>query len=428
MLNSSTEASTDNPKSDFRELASKRLASIDVYRGMVMFLMLAEMLRLEELHKITADGGWLSKVFGWISFHTSHVEWHGCSLHDMIQPSFTFLVGTAMVFSLAHRGSKGQSWGGMFCHVLLRSLTLVFLGIFLRSLGKPMTNFTFDDTLTQIGLGYWILFLLSGLSMRNLLIGLGVIVIGYWIAFVAYPLPSPDFSYASVGVASTWSEHDTGLAAHFNKNSNLAWAADRWWMNLFPRESPFLFSAGGYATLSFIPTLGTMLLGLIAGRILQQDLTVGRKQILLWTAAVVCMLAAVAINALGVCPIVKRIWTPTWVLWSGGICFVWLASLNLICDIGGFKRWGFLFLVIGSNSIVAYVMSWTLVEPIHQAIERHFGFAVNAFAKVLEAIIRQFASLDDSAIVREFAMGTMTMCVVWLILWWLYNRKIFVKI
>lgn len=411
-----------------RQAAPARLASIDIYRGMVMFLMLAEMLRLEELHKIVTDGGWLSKVFGWISFHTSHVEWHGCSLHDMIQPSFTFLVGAAMVFSLASRKAKGQSWGGMFLHAMMRSLTLVFLGIFLRSLGKPITNFTFDDTLTQIGLGYWILFLLSGLSMRGLIISLSIILVGYWIAFVAYPLPGPDFSYESVGVASTWTEHDSGLAAHYNKNSNLAWAADRWWMNLFPRESPFLFSAGGYATLSFIPTLGTMLLGLVAGRALQQNHAAGRKQILLWSAAVICMLVAVAVDAMGICPIVKRIWTPTWTLWSGGICFAWLASLHLICDMAGWKWWGFPFLVIGSNSIVAYVISWTLVEPIHQALERHFGFVINAITRVLENLLSQFASLNDHAIVREFTLGAMTMCVVWLMLWWLYSKKVFVKI
>jgi predicted acyltransferase len=106
----------------------------------------------------------------------------------------------------------------------------------------------------------------------------------------------------------------------------------------------------------------------------------------------------------------------------------WLASLHLICDMAGWKWWGFPFLVIGSNSIVAYVISWTLVEPIHQALERHFSFIINAIARVLENLLSQFASLNDQAIVREFTLGAMTMCVVWLMLWWLYNKKIFVKI
>ena len=65
--------------------------------------------------------------------------------------------------------------------------------------------------------------------------------------------------------AQDWGRLFTGFAAHWSKNSNAAWAFDQWFLNLFPRESPFLYNAGGYATLSFIPTLGTMILGLIAG-------------------------------------------------------------------------------------------------------------------------------------------------------------------
>ncbi len=85
--------------------------------------------------------------------HQSHVEWVGCSLHDLIQPSFSFLVGVALPFSLAGRLARGQSKIKMTAHALWRSLILVFLGVFLRSLNSSQTNFTFEDTLSQIGLG-----------------------------------------------------------------------------------------------------------------------------------------------------------------------------------------------------------------------------------------------------------------------------------
>ena len=183
-----------------------RIASVDVYRGMVMCLMLAEILHLYDLKKFVTADGWLSQATEWLAFHTTHVAWRGCSLHDMIQPSFSFLVGTAMAFSIVARGSKGQSWTRMFLHAISRSFVLVFLGIFLRSLGRPSTNFTFDDTLTQIGLGYWILFLLSGLSLRGLIVSVGVILFGYWLAFVCYPAPGADFPYEQYGVDSKWGE------------------------------------------------------------------------------------------------------------------------------------------------------------------------------------------------------------------------------
>ena len=84
------------------------------------------------------------------------------------------------------------------------------------------------------------------------------ILVGFWGAFALYPLPGPDFDYTQVGVRPDWPHLYTGFLAHFNKNSNLSWAFDVWFMNLFPRQSPFRFNSGGWSTLSFIPTLATM--------------------------------------------------------------------------------------------------------------------------------------------------------------------------
>src|SRR5262245_18536010 len=133
-----------------------RLVSVDAYRGLVMFLLLAESLRLPAVAKQFPN----NPLWRLIGFHTSHVEWAGCSLHDMIQPSFSFLVGVALPFSMASRIAKGHGFGRMFGHAVWRALLLVVLGILLRSQGKSVTNFTFEDTLTQIGLGYVFLFLL----------------------------------------------------------------------------------------------------------------------------------------------------------------------------------------------------------------------------------------------------------------------------
>ncbi len=389
-----------------------------------MFLMLAEMLHLSDLKKLVSGEGWLSQVAQWVSFHTSHVEWRGCSLHDMIQPSFSFLVGTAMAYSLVARRAKGQSWNRMFMHAILRSLILVFLGIFLRSQGRASTNFTFDDTLTQIGMGYWLLFLFSTLSIRGLMISTSVILVGYWLAFVLYPAPAADFPYHQYGVDANWTEHYQGIASHFNKNSNLASAVDRWWMNLFPREKPFEFSGGGYCMLSFIPTLATMLLGLIAGRVLQSEATIGRKQLWLWSAAGICLCLAWMVDVLGLCPIVKRIWTPSWTLWSGGLCFAWLAILNLVCDIGGYKRWGFPFLVIGANSIAAYFMSGTVKEPIRLAIDRHFGY----FIEMIREWLAGRMQLESPQALKPLLLGILTLSTIWLILLWMYRKRIFIKI
>ena len=130
---------------------------------------------------------------------------------------------------------------------------------------QPQTYWTFEDTLTQIGLGYTFLFLLAFASLRVQVVAFVAILVGFWTAFVLYPLPGPGFDYPSVGVPADWPHLYTGFLAHFNKNSNLSWAFDVWFLNLFPRESPFLFNEGGWSTLSFIPTLATMMLGMWAG-------------------------------------------------------------------------------------------------------------------------------------------------------------------
>src|SRR5262245_6204857 len=127
-----------------------RIVSIDVFRGFVMFLMLAEAMHLWTLHQAFPD----STFWAIVAFNTQHVPWQGCSLHDLIQPAFSFLVGAALPFSIAARSSRGQTFGRMFRHAIWRSAALVLLGIFLRSLERPQTYWTFEDTLTQIGLGY----------------------------------------------------------------------------------------------------------------------------------------------------------------------------------------------------------------------------------------------------------------------------------
>ena len=213
-----------------------------------------------------------------VAYNTTHVPWQGCSLHDLIQPAFSFLVGAALPFSIASRRASGQTFGQMLRHAAWRSVVLMLLGIFLRSMERPTTYWTFEDTLTQIGMGYTFLFLLAfTLADASRSPSSSVILIGFWAAFVLYPLPGPDFDYTQVGVPANWPHLYSGFLAHFNKNSNLSWAFDTWFLNLFPREAPFRFNEGGWSTLSFIPTLATMMLGMWSGEWLKSPRTKEEK-------------------------------------------------------------------------------------------------------------------------------------------------------
>ncbi len=387
-----------------------RIASIDIFRGMVMFLMLFQMVHLADIAERLQEGRW-GAFWTWIHFHTSHVEWEGGSLHDLIQPGFSFLVGSAMAFSLWNRQQKGESWWWMFLHALGRSFILVALGVLLRNLKTDRIDFRFEDTLCQIGLGYGFLFLIASLPRVWSYVAVVLILVGYWIAFASYPAPAPDFDYPSVGVPTDWPNHHQGFESHWNKNSNLAWAFDNWWVNQFPRKKPHTHNVGGYCTLSFIPTLATMILGLIAGGWLRMEMKPSKRISIFLASIFVCLSLALLIDYFALCPIVKRIWTPTWTLWSGGFCFAFLLFFHLICDLGGWKAWAFPLTVIGANSIAAYVMSFATVPFLRGRIENWFYFL--------------WTPLGDGA---PAAVGLAVFAIVWYILYWMHQHRLYVRI
>ncbi len=390
--------------------AAPRVKSVDAYRGLVMFLMMAEVLRLGAVKKAFPE----SEFWGFLAHHQEHVLWRGCSLHDLIQPSFSFLVGVALPFSLASRAARNEPTWQSWTHAAWRAAVLVLLGVFLRSHGQKQTNWVFTDTLSQIGLGYLFLFALGHLRPVWQWAAAGAVLVGYWALFALHPLPPPDFDYKAVGVTSD-EEKLSGFAAHWGKNTNPAAAFDVWLLNQFPRSEPWTLAKhnrGGYATLSFIPTLATMILGLIAGGWLRAG-GAGWRNVRHFAAVGLALLASgYLLDALGVCPNVKRIWTPAWVLFSGGWCFLFLAAFAALLDTGAKGRWAFPLLVIGANSIAAYVAAWLLKPFVIESFKTHRGQDVFARFEEYEPLASGFAVLG----------------VFWAVLLWMYQRKVFIKV
>lgn len=387
------------PASEHTGVSSRPLTrnlAIDTYRGIVMFLMMAEVLHLARV-AAAYPGNWFWST---LAYHQTHVAWAGASLHDLIQPSFSFLVGVALPYSIASRIAQGRTPASLFLHTIRRSLILIALGIFLRSTHSAQTNFTFEDTLTQIGLGYPLLFLISRWIPRWQWTALAVILGGYWLAWALYPVPfgnSGDYQ---------------GFLAHWNKKNNLGAAFDLWFLNLFPRSEPFTGNRGGYLTLSFIPTLGTMVLGLFAGQWLRSaNPAIPLRRLV--TAGVATAACGLALHVAGICPIVKRIWTPSWTLFSGGICYLILAGLTWLIDIRRHNRWTFPMRVIGANSIAAYVIAHLCEQFVIDSFRIHFGPGVFRLAgSGLEPLWR----------------GVAVLMVFWFLLLWMYRRKLFLRI
>ncbi|HZU38865.1 MAG TPA: DUF5009 domain-containing protein [Gemmataceae bacterium] len=386
-----------------------RLVSLDAFRGFIMILLTMEGFGLYKVAQTMLHQPGAHPFWGVVGYQFEHTEWTGCSFWDLIQPSFMFMVGVAMPFSIASRRARGDSEAKLLGHALWRSFALVVLGIFLMSNNKLMPNYTFENVLTQIGLGYFFVFLLAGRGWRVQLGAVALILVGYWLLFALWPVPGPDFDYAQVGVPSDW-PHLTGLFAHWDKNTNAAAAFDSWFLNLFPQKGGrFLFNAGGYQTLNFIPSMATMLFGLMAGELLRGPRSRGAKFLRLVLAALVCLAVGWALDQT-VCPSVKRIWTPSWAVFSTGWTLLMLAGFFLIVDGWGFRRWSLPLVVVGMNSIAIYCMAMTLKGWIAGRLQCHIS--PHIFDGMYGPMVR----------------ATVIGFVLWLVCLWLYRRRIFLKI
>ena len=410
-MNTTVSGQPDSTKLNARDLPAakpERLLSLDAYRGAIMLLMASSGLGLAAVaRQFPASSVWL-----FLGHHADHAEWTGCTLWDLIQPAFMFMVGVALPWSLANRRARGASFGRMLGHALWRSLVLVLLAVFLSSVGDRQTDWVFANVLAQIGLGYPFLFLIAFARPRIQWTAALGILLAYWLLFCLYPLPPATFDWASVGIGPDWPRL-SGFAAHWEKNANAAAAFDQWFLNLFPRQQPFVFNSGGYQTLNFIPSLVTMIFGLLTGQLLRSKRSLTQKLTRLLGFGLAGVLLGQVIALAGLCPIVKRIWTPSWTLYSGGWVVLLLAGFVALIDWRGWKRWAFPLIVAGLNPITLYFMWQLLVGFVSETIQRHFGQHIfKALGAVYAPILEHLAVL----------------AVFWLVLLWMYRRKIFLRI
>ena len=451
---------------------NRRLTSLDAYRGFIMlamasgafgFVTLAENPAVVDAFQGSGYDRIWRGVWRVLAYQFEHVAWTGCSFWDLIQPSFMFMVGVAMPFSSARRSQLGQSRLRRFVHVIVRSAILIVLGIFLSSNGRELTNFTFVNVLTQIGLGYPFLYVFrrhsgsqwSGQTWLTLQGAAAVIVLcSYWGWFQFYSIGAEKQQQLEKYVTEQWTLRNrsqdqidkelelmhgfSGIAGHWNKHVNAAAAWDRHFLNSFPRmeqewhDQRFWVNEGGYQTLNFIPSLATMLFGLMAGHILRSDRSPGQNLRWMLAAGLICFAVAFALDStiwpfrLGdwsLCPAVKRIWTPTWALFSSGWTFWMLAAFYLVVDVWGWRRLAWPLTIVGMNSIAIYCMSQLLGGWTRETLKTHLATC----DKWLGLAHGPHYLITDSPY-APLTIRVAVLFVFWLVCLWMYRAKIFVRI
>lgn len=455
-------------------LAETRLMSLDAYRGFVMLAMASGGLGfsgivrnhpelLDRFDKTAFDRPW-RMLWENLAFHFDHVAWHGCGFWDLIQPSFMFMVGVALPFSLARRTGAGQSPRERFGHVVVRSAVLVALGVFLSSNWSKLTNFTFVNVLSQIGLGYPFLYLLAGRRVWVQLL-VAIAVLGGYAAWFALDRTSAEeerlvrqYVLEHKGPEKAAKEFDqfTGTAAAWNKHLNPAATSDRTFLNLFPRDKDenkepvwhgrqFWINDGGYQTLNFVPSFVTMLFGLMTGQLLCSARTDRGKLLWMVGAGAACFAISMGLDTKmwpvsipgcdwSFCPIVKRIWTPTWTLYSTGWTLWMLAAFYAVIDVAKVRAWSFPFVVVGMNSIAIYVAAQLLKPWLKNTARIHLTTLDQVWHDSVAPTIRP--SWQNASIVSwlydsmwsDFRVSVVVLAMLWLMCLWLYRQRIFIRI
>ncbi len=399
---------------------SARLVSLDAYRGFIMLLMASSgfgIVQMAATHPAPSFWSLVLPQFG-------HQAWQGCSLWDLIQPSFMFMVGVSVPFSCAKRREQGQSFWGMAWHALWRSALLVALGVMLAThAGDKHTVFLFTNVLAQIGLGYFFLFLLAWMGWEYMVVAIIVILAGYSWFFIHHPLPGAEDLVAIAGMKGTENAVLQGFSAHWNIHTNAAASFDRWFLNLLPQAQPFKYQSGGYQTLNFVPSLATMLMGAVTGVFLRRSKHDDKRKcmtLLIWGVVLVILgsvldpkIFPVIGPQLGehtLLPVVKRIWTPSWVVLSGGWVLIFLGAFYWLVEILGLRRLAFPLVVVGMNSIVIYLLHSLSAGWIRDQLHKHLPEAV--FVPGWEPVIERCGVLF----------------VLWLICWWLYKQRAFIRL
>lgn len=445
------------------ERPATRLVSLDAYRGFIMVMLAASGFGIARFAALPPDAPvWQDQdrdAWQAVAFHFNHPPWEsrvglmGVSFWDLIQPAFMFMVGVAMPFSYAKRKALGHSAVRRFAHACWRAAVLVLLGVFLYSMNDERTDWIFTNVLAQIGLGYVFAYVLLGRKEWVQWTAFAAILVGTWYLFWQYQ-PADAGGERDVQASVESGDVYEGKFAPWSKNANVAHAADVVFLNLlrnppddelhdagarydsedwvpfpirqwfFDNSQAFRFNSGGYQTLNFLPSIATTLLGILSAQFLIRRRRSWRDQhwqtvgiLIGWGAA--CMIAALAADEY-VCPIIKRIWTPSWVLFSGAYVIWMLALFYALFDILPLRKLAFPLVVVGMNSIAAYLMGqlirgWTVDNVVHT----HLG-------GLLTTLIGEDALADD--MYGRLIDPTIAFLVFWLILLWMYRQRYFVRI
>ena len=359
---------------------SKRLLSLDFLRGLIMVLLAFESTGLYEHLLFSTRGNAIHNLV--LQFF--HHPWHGLRFWDLVQPSFMFMSGVALAYSLHSQEQKGITWNQSFRKALKRSGWLFFWGVLNYAVHPNGLQLEFSNVLTQLSFTTLVAFLIFRWNIKTQLI----VCVGFLL-------------FAEILYRFT---HIPGFDQPFVNQHNFG--------NYMELKLTGKINPEGWVSVNFIPTTAHTVAGALAGKLLISDKE-KIKTLLGW--GIVCWIIGFSLDLTGITPIIKRIATSSFTLASLGFCFWFLAISYWWIDIRDHKKYLQFFLVVGMNSIFIYLF-FEIVGS------RWFNGYVNAIIGGLLKLI------SVPGAVRDISSSICIFALEWGLCYFLYKKKIFFKV
>jgi predicted acyltransferase len=357
-----------------------RLASLDFFRGITMFLLIGE---ATAIYENLVDPGLHSRLIQAIGLQFHHHAWNGLHFWDLIQPFFMFIVGVAMPFSIGKRWERGEPWRATLGHALRRSFLLLFLGWALYCIGPGHLTFELWNVLAQLSFTYLLAFLVmrrapwQQIALTFGLLALTELLYRFW--------PVAGFNQPFVP------DHNFGS-----------------WLDL---KLMGKLSAGHWVAFNAVPTAAHTIWGVLAGLLLKSERPARRKIEILAIVGALGVVAGYALNP--VTPIIKRIATTSFTIVTGGWCLLALALSYWLIDVKKRGRWAVFFAIVGMNPLFIYLLTETGGANWLTAIAKPFTFGLFGWTGDLGA-----------RVVTSLAVWVM----LWAVCYFLYKKRILIRI
>ncbi|GAA0879095.1 DUF5009 domain-containing protein [Algoriphagus jejuensis] len=359
---------------------TQRLVSLDLFRGLTMFLLVAEAAHVyDALLDLYPEGSGLHPFF----LQFTHHEWNGLRFWDLIQPFFMFIVGVAMPFSLNKRLALSENRDSVTKHILKRCLLLFLFGTGLHCIYSGKLVFELWNVLTQLSFTVLVTYLLIDKGWK---VQLGVSLALLLLTELLYRLYNPE--------------------APFVHGTNFGNYTDQLLMGKI--------NNGGWVAINCIPTAAHTIWGAICGNLLLSTKAPSEKIKLIAIAGIIGLIVGFGLDLAGITPIVKRISTTAFAFASGGWALLTLALSYWFVDVRDNKKWSFAFIVVGMNSIFIYLFAEILARWLNKTL----GIFTVGFLS--------WTGLDEHGLALITALATLA--ALWGLCYFLYRKGIFFRI